>query len=370
MPMLLNMPARLITGPGCIEKNAALLTALGSRCLLVTGKTGAKRCGALDAVTAVLDANGIAHTLFDAVAPNPTVETCLAAGRAAREFGADFILGIGGGSALDAAKVAGIAAANPAMDETGLYSREWPAPGRPVVLVGTTAGTGSEVTSVSVLTDSRQRKHSIHDDRLYAALALGDASFTMSAPPAVTATTAIDVLAHCTESYFSRKADNLSRLYSVAGIRLFLTVAKETDGLKTALSYDQRERLYEASLLGGLAINPTGTVFAHTMGYVLTERFGIPHGFASAAFLPALLDGAAEALPDFTAGFYAAVGCSPEEFAAVYRNVMPALPVRMTEEEIDALLPRFEGNNSVNNTCYVLTQSRAKAIFMGLFCAD
>lgn len=362
MPIDLMMPVHLITGAECIGKNAKALAGLGKRCLIVTGHSGAKRSGALDAVTQALDAGGIEHAVYSGVAPNPTVESCLAAGRMAAEFGADFVVGIGGGSALDAAKAAGAAAANPDMDESGLYSRVWQNAPKPVVLVGTTSGTGSEVTQVAVLTDSSGRKHSIHDPRLYAAISFGDARFTMSAPPRVTATTGIDALAHCVESYFSRKADELSRLFAVEGIRLFLKNAAETQGFAGELSYARREALYTASIMGGLAINTTGTVFPHTMGYLLTERFGIPHGFASAAFMPALLSGAAEHMPEYTAEFFTRIGCGQEEFMRIYAAVMPALDIRMTREEITAALPRFKGNGSFGNTAYDVDEYTAEEI--------
>ena len=164
------------------------------------------------------------------------------------------------------------------------------------------------------------------------------------------------------ESYFSRKADELSRLFAVEGIRLFLKNAAETQGFAGELSYARREALYTASILGGLAINTTGTVFPHTMGYLLTERFGIPHGFASAAFMPALLSGAAEHMPEYTAEFFTRIGCGQEEFMRIYAAVIPALDIRMTREEITAALPRFKGNGSFGNTAYDVDEYTAEEI--------
>ena len=106
---------RLITGKGCIEENAKLIAAYGKKCIIVCGANSAKRSGALDAVEAVLSDNGTEWTVFNKIAQNPSLESCFEAGRLAAGFGAEFVIGIGGGSALDAAKVTAVAASNPGL---------------------------------------------------------------------------------------------------------------------------------------------------------------------------------------------------------------------------------------------------------------
>ncbi len=364
-----HMKARMICGAGCVGKNAALITGLGKRCLIVTGRGSARLCGALEAVEDALKTGNVAYDVWDGITPNPSVESCLRAGRRAAETGADFIVGIGGGSALDAAKVTGVIAANPGLDEAGFYSQRWARAPLPVVLLGTTSGTGSEVTSVAVLMDSRGRKHSIHDDRLYGTLSLGDPTFTMSLPRDVTVSTCIDALAHCLESYFCKKADDMSRLFAAEGIRQILDTAGDGDIFRGVLSYEQRERLYAASLLGGLAINSTGTVFPHNVGYLLTEKYGVPHGYASAAFLPELLAHAQDEAPETAARLFARLSCGAEDLLALYARMMPALDVRMTAEEIEAALPRWENNKSVNNTVGDMTTEKIRRILTRKFVA-
>ena len=105
------MPSRLVAGTNCVGENASRLAALGKRCLLVTSGSAARRSGALADVTGALEGQEIAFTLFDGISQNPALSACQAAGRAAFAFGADFVLGIGGGSALDAAKAAAAFAA-------------------------------------------------------------------------------------------------------------------------------------------------------------------------------------------------------------------------------------------------------------------
>ncbi|MBQ6466096.1 MAG: iron-containing alcohol dehydrogenase [Oscillospiraceae bacterium] len=360
------MPVRLFSGEGAVEKNAALFASFGDRCALVTGKRSAVKSGALADVTAALEREGVAFCVFDGVGPNPSVASCIEAGRTAHEFGAAFVVGIGGGSALDAAKAAAVFAANPGLDEEGFYQKRWDRAPLPILLVGTTAGTGSEATKVSVLTDSRGRKHSIHDDRLFAAAAFGEAKYTASLSLPVTLSTGIDVLSHCAESFFNRNADEISRAFAVRGVRLlYAPLRKAAAGGELELS--DRAALYEASLLGGLAICDTGTCFAHNVGYYLTENRGVPHGFASAIFLPALLELVKKKDPAYAERFFRETGLGKAELLELVGLCLPENAIRMTEEEIAAALPRWENNNSVRNTCCAVSTAEIRNILEQLF---
>lgn len=358
------MPVRLYTGEACIEKHAALLKSFGDRCLLVTGSSAAKRSGALDDVCFALEKEKIETSLFDRIGPNPTVSACMEAGRQAAGAGAAFILGIGGGSALDAAKAAAVFAAKPELDEDGFYALDWTA-ALPIVLVGTTSGTGSEVTNVAVLTDSKGRKHSIHDDRMYAAAAFGDARYTMSLPKAVALSTGVDVLTHCTESWFNKKANDISRAFAAEGIqKLYAPLKAAAEGKE--LSLEQRAALYDASLFGGLAISVTGTCFPHNVGYYLTENYSLPHGFACAELFPELLEHAENCCPDYSEEFYRRTGHSKEELLELCENCLRGVEVKLTREEIEKALPRWENNGSVKNTVGNVTAEEIGRFLMKL----
>ena len=344
------MPVRFCTGEHIVEKNTALFSSTGKRCVIITGKNSAVKSGAFADVAHALNICGIPFSVFDGIASNPSVASCIQAGSAVRDFGADFVIGIGGGSVLDAAKAAAVFAANSVLDEDSFYAKEWGANPLPILLVGTTSGTGSEVTKVSVLTDSMGRKHSIHDDRLFARAAFGDPRYTIGLPRGVTLSTGIDVLSHCAESWFSRKADENSRAFSVRGIQLlFDPLSAAAAGEELSLS--QRGQLYDASVLGGMAICNTGTCFPHNVGYYLTETRGIPHGFASAVFLPAMLGLIAERMPASAECFFHELAIPSDRLLHLVRACLPELRATMTEEEILAALPRWENNNSVRNTC-------------------
>jgi len=360
------MPVRLITGERCVENNSALFAAYGKKCLLITGASSAKKSGALDDVLRALEKENIASVLFDRIGPNPLLSVCMEAGILAERENVDFVVGIGGGSALDAAKAVSVFAANPGLDEADFYAFRWPIDPLPILLVGTTSGTGSEVTKVSVLTDSKQRKHSIHQDKLYAAVSFGDPRYTMSLPKSVTLSTGIDVLAHCMESYYSKKANHISKAAAAKGIRILyapLMAAEKGEELSLA----QREQLYEASILGGLAICVTGTVFPHNVGYYLTENYKIPHGVACAVFLPELMEHVEKAEPELAASLYEESGCSKEALSELISASLPELGVRMTAEEIEAALPRWENNGSVKSTVGTVTADHIREMLQNKF---
>ena len=361
-----HMPVRLFSGDGAVSENAELFSAFGSRCALITGKSAAVKSGALRDVTEVLRRGGIPFCAYDGVEQNPSVPSCMAAGKTAHAFGAEFVVGIGGGSALDAAKAAAVFAANPALDEEGFYQKRWENAPLPILLVGTTAGTGSEATRVSVLTDSRGRKHSIHDDRLFAAAAFGDPKYTAGLSLPITLSTGVDVLCHCAESYFNRSADETSRAFAVRGIRLlYAPLLRAAEGRE--LGHDERAALYDASLLGGLAICDTGTCFPHNVGYYLTENYGVPHGVASARFLPAMLELVQKKAPAYADAFFRELGIARDELMRLILLCLPENAIAITEEEIDAALPRWENNNSVRNTCVEVSTAEIREILGALF---
>ena len=170
----------------------------------------------------------------------------------------------------------------------------------------------------------------------------------MALPPLVTRSTMIDVLAHCAESFFSRAANHISRVYAVEGIRLLLPVFRKMakEGCEN-LDYDTREKLYCASIYGGLAINVTGTCFPHTMGYLLTEAFGIPHGTACAVFQSDFYAYNKTVAPDLAAEYLERIGCSEEEYLYLIEKLTPPCEITMEEALIAASHSRWINNGSL-----------------------
>ena len=371
MDLTSYMPVKLVTGAGCVRSSAKELAKLGKTCLIVTGKTSAKVSGALQDVTDTLDGNGQKWALFDGIGQNPRLSDCMAAAEQAIAAGAEFVVGIGGGSALDAAKCIAVLAANPGMTQERLYAFDWTNAPFKIVAVGTTAGTGSEVTKVSVITTPDGRKKSFHHEAIFPVLALGDPRYTMSLSPTVTCSTMVDVLAHCAESFFSRAANHISRVYAVEGIRLLLPVMRKMaeTGCED-LDYDTREQLYCASLYGGLAINGTGTCFPHTMGYLLTETFGIPHGTACAVFQKDFYEYNKCVAPELAEAFLERIGCGEKEYLELIGKLTPPCEVAMEEALIEASHSRWVGNGSMAKCQGEFTAHMADEILRRNFLAE
>jgi alcohol dehydrogenase class IV len=234
--------------------------------------------------------------------------------------------------------------------------------------VGTTAGTGSEVTKVSVITTPEGRKKSFHHEAIFPALALGDPSYTLSLPPMVTRATMVDVLAHCAESFFSRAANHISRVYAVEGIRLLLPVFRmmAERGFDN-LDYATRETLYFASIYGGLAINVTGTCFPHTMGYLLTEYFGIPHGTACAVFQKDFYEYNKSVVPGLAAEYLERIGCSEAEYLSLIEKLTPPCRITMEEACIAEAHSRWIHNGSIEKCQGVFDADMADEILRRKF---
>jgi len=164
----------------------------------------------------------------------------------------------------------------------------------------------------------------------------------------VTRATAVDVLAHCAESFFSRAANHISRCYAVEGIRLLLPVFRDmAENGCDNLDYDTREKLYCASIYGGLAINVTGTCFPHTMGYLLTETFGIPHGTACAVFQKDFYEYNKAVVPELASEYLERISCSEEEYCSLIEKITPPCDIAMEESLIAASHSRWINNGSI-----------------------
>ena len=332
--MNLYMPTRFLSGQRAVIENADRIASFGQKCLIVTSKTAAKISGALDDAVEALNAMGVAYAICDTIRPNPSIDACLEAGRFGTKFGAEFVLGIGGGSPLDAAKVIAAAVSNPSITAEALYAMQWQKKPAPIVLIGTTAGTGSEVTPTAVITDRTGRKTSISGPELFAALSIGDPRYTETAPLPVTASTGMDALCHCIESFLSKTADTISRAAAAAGIRTLVPLL-ESVAAKNTPAFKERKALYEASILGGLAISVTGTLAPHSFGYLLSEQYDIPHGFACACFLPPLLEQAQDFAPETVRALCLQTGVSTERLLALKDAILPKYDLRMTDAQME-----------------------------------
>lgn len=364
-----HMPVRIISGWGAVREHADVLRELGSRCVIVTGGSSAQKSGALDDVKTALEQAGISYRIFSGIGANPLVSACDQAGALARDSGADFLIGIGGGSPMDAAKAAAVYAANPELsgEEIYAYTPEAGNAPLPVVLVGTTAGTGSEVSAVAVLTrDSDGRKKSISGPWCFAHIAFADPAYTCSVPYGTTVSTALDALSHTVEGMLNPRIGEVIRMFGHRALQLIGPALVRMNREHTLPDRVERERLYYGSLYAGVVLAACGTAFPHPMGYVLTEDYGIPHGRACAAFLPSLVAYAQVTAPEAVAEVLGALKMTFEEFKAVVDG-LAAIEVHMDDQTAQCYAARWPGLKNFENTPGGYDERRALDLLRHLF---
>ncbi len=344
-----HCPTNIIIGEGCVSSNADVFSKAGKNCIIITGKTSAVKSGALLDVTAVLDKIGTKYVIFDETEQNPSYQTCLKASETAKNEKAEYVIGIGGGSPLDAAKAVAALAVMENPSPEILYSASWGAHPLPIIAVGTTAGTGSEVTPVSVITTPDGAKKSFRSADLYPLVSFGDVTYTKYLPPYFTRSTAIDTLAHCLESYFNKTANDFSKAFAIRGLSILISMLEKTAICDTApLTFNEREALYLASIYGGLAISVTGTSLPHTLGYFLSEQYGICHGNACGVYLEEFINCNIKWAPKESSSLFESLNTDKNTLIALIKTNLPEINITLPEEKIAELTPRYENNKSLS----------------------
>jgi phosphonate metabolism-associated iron-containing alcohol dehydrogenase len=261
----------------------------GQHVLLVTSPGFVKR-GVAQRVKDILAPRLI--TVWDGVKPNPDLKDLDAASRALRPLKLGCVVGLGGGSALDAAKVLATTIPTPALPTLAQVFRDkaptqW-VPRLPLVAIPTTAGTGAEVTPFATIWDHEQhKKYSLSGDFMFPDVALLDASLTMTLDEEDTLYPALDAISHALESLWNKNCTPVSRAFAYQA--LALSNASLTEAIADPENYKHRRNLQNASVLAGMAISQTRTAIAHAMSYPLTVHFGVPHGLACSIMLPKLI---------------------------------------------------------------------------------
>ena len=282
-----DSPGVILTGGGCRRQAAELLSSLRARRTLLVADPFFASSDVVRELQTGLERTGIASHLFCDFQPDPTDQNVISGAERFRAIGGDSILAIGGGSAIDVAKIIGIASTNrEPIGEFQGYQRI-PNPGPPLVAMPTTAGTGSEATKVAVITDTaRNVKMMILDSKLMPAAAIVDYELTLSMPKPLTAHVGVDTLAHGIEAYVSRKANALTdslALSCVTKVQTYLRTAWAEGGRREA-----REAMSFAALQGGLSFTNSSVCLVHGMSRPLGLIFRLPHGLSNAVLLPAV----------------------------------------------------------------------------------
>lgn len=280
------MPTKVFAETNSVKKNKHEFAKLGTCPLIVTGRHSSKVNGSLKDVEDSLTELNMKYYIFDEIEENPSVETCEKAAAYALEKGCDMVIGVGGGSPLDASKAIALLIKNPEKDGTPFYEAE-ELPWVPVAAVPTTAGTGSEVTPYAILTVHKWKTKKSISHRIFPDIALVDAKYLAYTDQRILISTAVDALAHLVEGRINVKSDRYNQMLSEYGMELW---GKAKEALRRGQPAEEEyELLMEASTIAGMTISHTGTSLPHGMSYYLTYEQGISHGRAAAVFLTAYM---------------------------------------------------------------------------------
>jgi len=298
---------RIISGLGCIDALGDEVKRMGCGKALIVCDRELESLGLVTPLTDSLDKAGVSHATFSDVQADPSLDLLDQSREITHDYAADLVIGLGGGSALDAAKLISIMLTNKGPAGTYYGINNIPKPGLPMILIPTTAGTGSEVTNISVMGDPKVGlKKAMISDHMYAKVALLDPILTLGLPPHLTATTGMDALVHAIESYVGIRASVFSDTLNLQAITMI------AQNLRQAYAYGQntraREAMLNASCLAGMAFCNTQNGLDHAMALSIGSKYHMPHGLTTAFILPWVMEFNCIANPDKFINIAAAFG--------------------------------------------------------------
>lgn len=297
-------PTEIRFGSGRLSEVGAAVSRWGKRCLLVSVPEFPEFSSLYKRVKDLLKASGVDVAHFDGVIPNPTTAVITTGARLAREHRADVVLGLGGGSSMDAAKAIAVEATHPGTAWDYLFFRDKQPTEKtlPVVTVTTTSGTGSQVTQVAVVTHPAEKnKSALYNSILYPKISIVDPELVRTAPPSVTASTGFDVFAHAFESYINPAGSHYTDLMALEAIRLVTHYLPKA--VADGSDLEARSWMAWADTLAGLCIANSGVTLPHGIGMAMGGLYPhVAHGQALAAVYPAMMRFSYQAAePEFAA---------------------------------------------------------------------
>lgn len=284
------LPTKVVYGPGCLKELTTELAAFGGKRPIVVTDGGVQKAGIAKRVTDLLDAAGVAYIVYDGVEANPKDVNVEEGARIAREFGADSIIAIGGGSPIDCAKSIGVLLAHNA-DKIKPYEGKTAAtlPLPLLISVPTTSGTGSELTFSSVITDTANKyKMTVKSPFTAAKVAVCDPELTLSVPPMVTASTGVDALTHAIEAYTATCSEPISDAVALYAIELIYE--NLVQAVKNGSDLSVRSGMLMGSMLAGIAFSHSDVASVHCVAESLGGVYDLPHGMCNAIFLPYVME--------------------------------------------------------------------------------
>jgi alcohol dehydrogenase len=283
-----ELPTKIEFGAGISGRVPERVEECGGGRVLLVADPGVLAAGVVDKVTDALENASMPYVLFSDIEPEPEARSIVDGVELARSEGCDAVVGIGGGSALDSAKSIAVMLENEGHIRDYAGQNLVPNPGVPMIGLPTTAGTGSEVTIWSVISEKEEKvKYGVGSPYMTATIAMCDPELTLTLPPHITASTGIDALAHALESYVNKTTQPISEALSIRAMEL---IAKS---LRTAVvageNLEARSDMLLASLSAALAFNPTRLGLAHALVMPIGANYKIPHSVGVAILLPEVM---------------------------------------------------------------------------------
>ncbi|MEE3460734.1 MAG: iron-containing alcohol dehydrogenase [Lachnospiraceae bacterium] len=291
------LPVNLIFGAGATDKAGTITKKYGSKALIVTGGSSAKKSGLYDKVKDLLKAEGIDSVLFDKVKPNPLTTTAIEGASLAKSEKCDVVVAIGGGSIMDCAKGIAFAAVNDGDISDYIYKRKFSDDALPLVLIPTTCGTGSEGNGFAVLTNpDNGDKKSLRCNAIVAKASIIDPLVMKTMPKKVLASVGFDALCHNIEAFTTLSAQPFTDALALYAMPLIIDVLPKLYSGDDSL--DNWEKMSLASTIGGMVINNAGCGLAHGMEHPASGLKDIVHGMGLAAIEPVAVDACCKGDPD------------------------------------------------------------------------
>ncbi len=280
---------RIILGPASLAKVADGITRLNCKNVMIITDAGLVKAGVVGKLEEHLKTSEINYSIFDKVEPDPRFEIAVDVSKEIKKQGSDIVIGIGGGSPIDIAKVAAVLALNDG-DIASYFGIDLiPEPGLKTIIIPTTAGTGSEVTPIVILSDHNEKlKKGIVSPYLFPDIAILDPELTVGLPPHVTAATGMDALIHAMEAYTSNNANTMTDIFAIQAIKLI------SKNIRSAFAngndIEARSNMLEGSMLAGMAFANAGVTAVHAFAYPIGAEFHIPHGVANSIMLAPVME--------------------------------------------------------------------------------
>ena len=377
------VPGQIISGSGALNMAEEVLKGLGKKALIVTDKVMIQ-LGNCAKVEAALKNQGVEYAIYSEIVGEPT-DTMIENGlKLYKEEGCDFLVALGGGSPIDSMKAIGSLVINGGCisDYMGkVIDVEMP----PMVAIPTTAGTGSEATQFTIITDTKKNiKMLLKGKVLMPSLAIIDPQFTMTAPPKITAATGLDALCHAVEAYTSRKAQTLSDTFAMSAVKRIFKYLPAA--FKDGSNEEARVQMSVAALEAGIAFNNASVTIIHGMSRPIGALFQVAHGLSNAMLLRECLTFALEGAYDRFADLGRAVGVAvdtdsdkeaSEKFLAAVEAITKELETPTLGEfgidkdeffkVIDKMAFDAMDSGSPQNTMREVTEDDVKQIYRNLW---